>query len=64
MKGLIWFSCIFMVALVQAYCKQNGIILGGIPTAILFMIAASVAKALCKRQDAKKQGKLSEAQTK
>ncbi len=54
MKGLVRFGCIFGVVAFRSYLEKQGIILGGIPTAILFAVAATVAVKLGKKADAKK----------
>ncbi len=46
MKFLIWFVCIFVLALIQTLLAESGIILGGIPTAILFATTMYVARTL------------------
>lgn len=47
MKVLIWVVCFFCSAVTQVIIKEQGIILGGIPTALLFGATWFVAKKLC-----------------
>lgn len=49
MKVLIWIVCFFCMAVVQMIVKDSGIILGGIPTALLFGLTWFVAQKLCKK---------------
>ena len=51
MKALIWFLCFLTVALIQMLVADAGIILGGIPTALLAALAFFVAKKLCFKLD-------------
>lgn len=51
MKVLIWIGCFFSVAVIQMIVSDFGIILGGIPTALLFGAAWFVAKKLCDKWD-------------
>lgn len=48
MKGLIWFGCIFVLSLITTMLKNAGIILGAIPTVLLYSGAVWVARALTK----------------
>ena len=36
MKVLIWVVCILVYAVIQTVISESGIVLGGIPTALLF----------------------------
>lgn len=54
MKVLIWFLCIFAYTLITTLLKGNGIILGGIPTMILFGAMLWLARTLCKKWDERK----------
>lgn len=57
MKILIWFLCLFAHAFITTLLKSNGILLGGIPTALLIGGAMWLAKTLCKKWDERaKQG--------
>ena len=47
MKFFIWFICLFAYAFFQVCLKNNGIFLGGIPTALTFGIVWFTAKSLC-----------------
>lgn len=58
MKFLIWFGCFFLNALITMIINSNGIILGGIPTALLFLGCYFLAKFLCKKWDNHKTNKL------
>ena len=51
MKVLIWAGCIFAYALVQVIITDSGIVLGGIPAAVMFFIMFAGAKALCRKWD-------------
>lgn len=51
MKFLIWFFCLFVAAAISTACKMNGIILGGIPTVLLYGGAFRIAALLCKKLD-------------
>ena len=51
MKGLIWFLCIFANALITTILKESGILLGAIPTMILFAAMLWLARTLCKKWD-------------
>ena len=46
MKALIWVVCIFVYAVIQTLLTESGIILGGIPTAILFGTMMFIARTL------------------
>lgn len=46
MTILIWVVCVLAMAGVQTALKSNGIILGGIPTAILYIVTVTIANAL------------------
>lgn len=49
MKVLIWFLCILANALIIAIFKTNGILLGGVPTMILFGLMFWTARTLCRK---------------
>ena len=51
MKVLIWIGCFFVNALITTILKESGIILGGIPTVILYGVTVVVAPFLCKKWD-------------
>ena len=51
MKVLIWLGYIFGLSLFIVILKNVGIILGGIPTALLFWGMLWLARALCKKWD-------------
>lgn len=57
MKVLIWICCILLCVIVNLIFKYNGVILGGIPTAFLFLITVGLAPLLCKKWDNHKQEK-------
>ena len=48
MQVLIWFLCFLVLNIVIMLIKDTGVILGGIPTVILYMITFAVARFLCK----------------
>ena len=54
MKALIWIGCIFCFSLFRVLIKDAGIILGGIPTALMFGGMWWLATTLCKKWDARK----------
>ena len=54
MKILIWFVCILVMAIIQTIISSSGIILGAIPSVILFLAMWQVATTLCKKYDEKK----------
>ena len=60
MKVLIWIGCFFCMAVVQMIFKDNGIILGGIPTAALFGLTWFVIQKLCKKWDNRKKRAVSD----
>lgn len=57
MKFLIWFSCIFANALITTLIKEAGVMLGAIPTVILFGATIWLARTLCKKWDEHKENK-------
>lgn len=57
MKVLIWFLCFFALALIQTIFRMNGILLGAIPTVILFSTTWWAARKLCTLWDARKNAK-------
>lgn len=60
MKVLIWFLCIFANALITTIIKYNGIILGAIPSVLLFAGTMWLARTLCKKWDVYKEKKSAE----
>ncbi len=56
MKIVIWIGCIFAAALIQTAIAGSGMMLGAIPTALLFLGAMAAARALCRKWDEKHQG--------
>ena len=54
MKALIWIGCIFSLSLCMVLIKYCGIILGGIPSALMFGGMWWLATTLCKKWDAGK----------
>ena len=59
MKVLIWFLCIFANALITTLIKEAGVILGGIPSALMFAATLWLARTLCKKWDEHKENKAS-----
>ena len=57
MKVLIWFLCIFANALITTLIKEAGVILGGIPSALMFAATLWLARTLCKKWDEHKENK-------
>lgn len=60
MKVLIWFLCFFANALITTLIKEAGVILGGIPTALMFAATLWLARTLCKKWDEHKENKAME----
>ncbi len=58
MKVLIWVLCFFLNALISAIIKGNGVILGAIPTVILYGVTIWLARTLCKKWDEHKADKI------
>ena len=54
MKGLIWFMCVVANAVFTIIFNANGILLGAIPTMILFGTTFWLARTLCKKWDENK----------
>lgn len=54
MKALIWFVCFFTVSLIATALKRSGVLLGFIPTFLLYAAAALIARLLCLKIDADK----------
>ncbi len=52
MKFLIWFFCILINAVITVLLGYMGVILGGIPTVVLFLLTILAARWLCKKWDA------------
>lgn len=52
MKVLIWFFCIMTNAVITVLLGYMGVFLGGIPTALLFVLTVYAANWLCKKWDA------------
>ena len=53
MKLLIWATCFFVLVFVQVIIKNNGIVLGGIPTVLLYLAFILIGRALTKPFDKK-----------
>lgn len=60
MKVLIWIGCIFCASLVQTIAMQSGIILGGLPTLLLYGAMFFAASALCKAYDERQRNRSAE----
>ena len=58
MKALIWIGCIFTLSLCFVMIKNAGIILGGIPSALMFGGMWWIASSLCKKWDGRKERKM------
>ena len=54
MKVVIWLGCIFGLSFFIVILKNAGIILGGIPTALLFGGMLWLARTMCKKWDEQK----------
>ena len=57
MKFLIWFLCILSNPIIITLIKKAGVILGAIPTMILFGATSWLAMTLCKKWDKHKENK-------
>lgn len=51
MKVLIWILCFFANALITTIIRGRGVILGAIPTVILYGVTIWLARTLCKKWD-------------
>ena len=58
MKALIWIGCIFTLSLCFVMIKNAGIILGGIPSALMFGGMWWIASSLSKKWDSRKERKM------
>lgn len=47
MKFLIWLATFFVIAVIQTFCRNAGIILGMIPTILIYSIGVAIARYLC-----------------
>lgn len=54
MKVLIWIGCFIVVSVVMTLISEQGIVLGGVPTALLYMGGVTAARALSSRIDARR----------
>lgn len=57
MKFLIWFLCFIVNALITTLIKETGVILGAIPTVILYGATIWLARTLCKKWDEYKENR-------
>ena len=57
MKAIIWIVCIVALSTCMVLIKNCGIILGGIPSALMFGGMLWLAKKLCSKLDEKRQTK-------
>ena len=57
MKFSIWFACVLLNSLIIVLLKYSGILLGGIPAALLFYLMCVLARTLCKKWDSYKENK-------
>ncbi len=65
MKILIYLACMTVYAVIMALLNYAGVMLGGIPTAILAAVTVFVpAPALCKVWDNHKKSKMTDETTK
>ena len=51
MKVIIWVGCIFLYSLCTVFLRYAGIILGGLPTMLLFGTTGLLATMLCRGWD-------------
>ena len=54
MKVFIWISCYFVLSIVLTFIRSAGVILGGIPTVLLYLGTFFLAKFLCEIWDERK----------
>ena len=54
MKVFIWFACIFVCSFINTALNTSGILLGGIPTIILYGSTIWIAITLCKKYEENK----------
>lgn len=54
MKILIWLGCALVYGIVQTVARSQGVVLGGLPTALLAFVAIAAAFSLCKLWDKRK----------
>lgn len=47
MKIVIWGVCIFINACIRTIAQANGVFLGAIPTALLYLVTILLARTLC-----------------
>lgn len=64
MKALIWIGCVVSLSLCTVLIRYCGIVLGGIPSALMFAGMWWLATTLCKKWDARKQQNGDEEQDK
>ena len=55
MKVLIWLGCIFGYSILMVTLSNSGIMLGGLPTALLFAGMIGIAGRLCRNLDKDKE---------
>ena len=63
MKGvkiLIYFLCLFFSEIIKTWIRNAGILLGAIPTVLIFLAAIFLARLLCKKLDEHVEKKKSE----
>ena len=63
MKALIWFGCIFFIAVIQTIFRQSGVVLGAIPTVILYGGMLWLETHLCKKYDESKSSSQDESES-
>ena len=63
MKFLIWFLCFFANGIITTLLKNAGILLGAIPTVILFSATIWLAQMLCKKWETHKESKETKAKS-
>lgn len=54
MKVLIWIGCFLSLSIIVTALKGSGILLGFVPTFLLYVAAAVLARLLCLKHDADK----------
>lgn len=51
MKVLIWFACLFFFNGLLTLFRMGGVIIGGIPTLVVYVVMIAAARKLCQLWD-------------
>ncbi len=63
MHFLIWFGCLMVDVMITVILKNCGVILGGVPTIILYSITIGMAPLICRKWDRRKSDSKEQAAT-